>query len=783
MSFRPIPRAAVMAALVPLCHAGPGLCPDLPAPRALADGPALAPGLPFRPSPLATWQGVGTQVGSTFYDYQHNGSFGKSLALAADGTVHGVYTGGAGTGPARRVMSWCVDPGGAVTGPYEVTGEQNGFGTAAVTGPNPSNGLAPRSGVCGFHAPTISTRSFLGVEFASCGHAFNLLPEPVPTRYWPHIAVDGADRIHCVTFGSADPDLESVFYERSSTGSSWDMVQPLMVTNQSPTVSAIAVAANHDPKAAVVYLQRTGTNDIAYDGGNLGTGLHNDVRAFVSTTGDVASEILAANGHNYTNYGPGSGAPFGAIGCRAYADVDGVLDMGFSPALHLAFSAALAWHDSLFLDARDGSQALPVFEWNLGRGQIWHLDADTGVWGHVAGFNSAIEEEPAPESSLPQAFRMLTDRPQLAVDETTGWLYCIWSQYDPADRSALGYYNGEILARCSADNGATWGPAVNLTDTASPGCASGDCEAEDWASLAATVDNGQLHISFVHDRDAGGGIRAEGLVTENPVIHLRVPTQLVPPHAGTPWNEPGRVGLASHRRSLRWPCSAWAGPEAVLDSARWVEPVLLMNETAGPVVVDSICVIHHLDDPIGEPGHPGLRDLGLEVRVDGQWIPAVNWNRVLAPWTATLFRARVEYDALPTHDQLFVFHIQGRPSLAYRIAYDDLEGLGCAGVVALEPIEPAETDCRLLTCADSRPLEPANLVIQQGGGQVLLSWDPVEQSVAGCALSAVEYRVLARDALGSEWLVGLTPDTSLVLPGAVTPDTVRSYRVVAVTLP
>jgi hypothetical protein len=568
-------------------------------------------------------------------------------------------------------------------------------------------------------------------------------------------------------------------------GRVWDSPAPLLLASGAPPSASVTVADYTSSRAAVVYLTRTGPEDVAYDGPDdppgVGRTLHNDIRAVVAADGNLAAAIQAGDSLNLTAFGPGSTAPFGAFGCRPYTDVDGILDASPGHNLHMAFSSALMYSDTLFLEDPTGSSAFPYYEWNLGRGQLWHLDADTGQWGHIAGYNSTLVEDVPAAGSQPQAFRMLTDRPQLAVDPATGYLYCIWSQYSRDDISAAGYYNGEILARCSADNGATWGPAVNLTDTPSPGCLAGDCDAEDWASLAARVDNGRLHITFIHDRDAGGTPQGEGAMTVNPVIYLRVPVADVPPHTGTAWNMAGHVGLGVHRRQASWPCDAWSGPDAPLDSARWTEPVHLFNESPFEVQVDSVGFHHHADDPLGSPEDNGLYELELEVLLGDTWVPAASWDRRIPAWTALRFRAHVAWSALPSHDVLLVFHQTGRPDLAYRFACASSDVPGCPAVTELDPDNLAGTLSHTVTCPDATPGAPGGLVILITGTDLLLQWNAVTETVAGCPLPDPVYTVYVVDELGNTTVAGSGTATSLFLPGYVSGRLATSFRVTAAT--
>ncbi|MCB1048612.1 MAG: hypothetical protein KDC10_15555, partial [Calditrichaeota bacterium] len=592
------------------------------------------------------WMGTFSVVGTTRYDYQHNGTTSRMLAVSSDGIVHGSFMGGVDAGAGRRVQAWCVDPSDmSLIGPTDALSQRTGYTTSAVTGANPGNTLAANSGVVGLHTSTPAV-SWMSVDFAGCTLAFNLLQHDGTNYLWPHVAVDAADRIHMVSYGSSDSDAPNThFYDSSTDGFTWDNGTYYTLTTNSEALGSIPVAAPYSSRAAILFFDKTGPEDMPYDGppegGEIGIQIHHDVKAYLAENGNLAAEISGGNVMNLTDFGPGSESPFGPYGCRAYCDVDGLFDMTASENLHMAFSADVMFTDTLTVHDGDGDTSdLVYYNWNLGRGQIWHMNVDTGEWSHVAGYNSGITEEDL-FYARPQAWRMWRDRPQMAVDPTTGYLYTIWSEYTSADTSAAGYYNGEIMARCSADNGMSWGPAVNLTDTQTPGCASGSCDAEDWPSMASVAHNGFLHISFVHDLDPGGipFDPPEGAETLNDMIYQKVPVSAIPPHTGTPWNAAGHVGLVTDSRWYSWTCDSWTGDTAFLDSTHWVEPVHVFNESPFDVHVDNIAFYHHPSDLLGTPEDGGLMELDLEVFANGEWTSAMDWDGWLPQWRGTKFRA------------------------------------------------------------------------------------------------------------------------------------------------
>ncbi len=645
-----------------------------------------------QPRETAEWLGESVVVGTTRYDYQHNGSTSKMLAVSANGMVHGSFMGGIDAGANRRVKGYCVDTDLTVNPETDVLADRTGYTTSAVTGPDAAT---PNSGVVGMHT---GTQSWINLDFAGCTLAFNSLSHTGDDILWPHVAVDGQNQLHMVSYGTGDSAYpNTVFYDVTPDGFSWTNGDYLVVTDDSEGLGAIPVANNHTNKVALLYFDKTGPEDIPFDGSpdpEIGVQIHHDVKAYLNDSGDISSEILAGNDINLTNYGADSDAPFGKYGTRAYCDVDGLFDMTAEENLHMVFSAVTMFTDTLNLYDGDGDYSeLVYYNWNLGKGQIWHLNAGTGEWSHVAGYNSGITDEDY-VFDRPQGWRMYQDRPQIAIDPDTGYLYVIWSQFfaddqsdvDPDDDSSP-YLNGEIFARCSADNGATWGPAVNLTNTSTPNCVTGECDAEDWPSMASIADDGYLHISFVHDLDAGGipFDPPEGEQTLNDMIYMRVPVEDVPPHDGTPWDAAGHVGLVTETQwDYNFTCDAWVGETAYLDSAHWIDPIHVFNESPYDVTVDAISIYKHPSDLIGAPEDLGLMQLDLEVWTGSSWIPVAGWDGVLDQWAGTKFRIQASYSGLPNYDQLVVFHFNDREDLVYRLDYQDTDDTGCTGVSMLD---------------------------------------------------------------------------------------------------
>jgi len=104
------------------------------------------------------------------------------------------------------------------------------------------------------------------------------------------------------------------------------------------------------------------------------------------------------------------------------------------------------------------------------------------------------------------------------------YMFATWSAIpDSADKNDTGDQgNYDIFGCGSTDGGWSWGVVYNLTQTATPGCDSGDCVSEIMPSLAENMYNGDLHLQYLCDRDAGSwgfGPTPYGAITENEVYY------------------------------------------------------------------------------------------------------------------------------------------------------------------------------------------------------------------------------------------------------------------------
>jgi hypothetical protein len=195
---------------------------------------------------------------------------------------------------------------------------------------------------------------------------------------------------------------------------------------------------------------------------------------------------------------------------RVYTDINLFFDD--DDDLHVAFTTV--WYSELQgLTSRNNS-------W------IWHWAENTGYYSMVANGGYDYLTSGVWVTSC-GGWQRYVQRPCLAQDAHTGWMYCLYQEYDTADVAANSYPQGELYVSVSTDEGIHWSVGKNITNTHAPGAQANYCMSERDPSMDEIVD-GPLQILYVLDKDAGGMPQEEGSWTLNPVIYQEVPLDSIP---------------------------------------------------------------------------------------------------------------------------------------------------------------------------------------------------------------------------------------------------------------
>ncbi|MBD3169066.1 MAG: T9SS type A sorting domain-containing protein [candidate division Zixibacteria bacterium] len=437
------------------------------------------PAYPYRGGDVTS---PGEMVGTTWYDYQTNGSAGHRVAVHDCG-IH---------------MAWMnlLSQSGDRLAYYNFMDNDGNLGwsegTAASIGPRDGyvNLVSDAEGkaVIAYHdfSSLENYHCYIAVD-AACG--FGLFTSySVPSEFpgegplvWPYIAYDNQRRIH-VTNTEYVPnagDSQDIGHTYSEDGgANWTdlaLYDPIdiMDISGSPTASRV------DDKVALIYTK-------PIDDGGEPNQYNNDVIYIESPDGgtwDYENQAVNITNYQYEDT------------IRAYTEVDGIYDPDGN--LHIIWNASGYWAD----EGTITTDACFVYHWSEETGITMVFDA----W----------------HPSFPGAWNRSASKVSISCS-ASGVLYALWTHFDDIDVSAGGFSNGELYMSYSIDNGVTWTAPENLTNTNTEGCFPGDCESDHWSSLAEVVDE-NLHILYIEDKDAGGIPQDEGAWTENPVRYLAYP--------------------------------------------------------------------------------------------------------------------------------------------------------------------------------------------------------------------------------------------------------------------
>ena len=480
-------------------------------------------------------------VGSTWYEFQKNGSMGRMISVSSAGTggyrhVSWMWSAGMYPGTQRRVYARSKPLAGAWSTPYEV-----GLGTV-------------NSGYCNqthFNDGTpvvIFHRTGIGGNWCYLAVADALVPNPQYTRKWDlpdnlpegssgkvgawprgevlycldsTVYPDGAlNYIHVVenegnTAGDAqkwlgylrcyiDPtDINNLKCQTPTTGAVYDITAntsfqndvygingscdwaPIIVTGRGIVGKRVAIPymPPADPGGTCDYL-----DDVAY------------VECMDNGDGWLDGTDWPPTIHNLTNFGTTGNE-------RGYHDLSACYD--YEDSLHITYVTCG------FDPASPGYYQPEV-------ARIYHWSKEYGI-SMIASKIQAGSNPSAHNLSISKMSISPKDPIYHPGGDST-YMFCIWTGVDSADQNAAGDQgNQDLYGSGSFDGGNTWGKVLNITGTHTPGCVAGACVSEHWPSMATNMLNGDLHIEYICDRDAGGAIMDQGQWTENYVMYMRLP--------------------------------------------------------------------------------------------------------------------------------------------------------------------------------------------------------------------------------------------------------------------
>jgi hypothetical protein len=488
-------------------------------------------------------------IGTTWYEGQHNGTIGRMVELSDDGYLHFVWMNGLDNGAtSRHVFYNVIDPGGTQLWPYTgyaVESTQRGGYTVLDVD---FGGI----GFPAFHSVTTSANAHTAVASDFFPHAGAFLTNEPDWLYlggveqeviWPRAMFDQRQTLHVVScenpLSGVAGDPQRHYYTPGTYNPTTFIVEfpsdPDTWTEMTWTMTIAGDVATSPVSDRVLfawcyskdfYLQPADTSQ-----------WNNDIHVMID---DDGLDLHFENYFNLTQFHDPDPAwlPDTVMAdmdtLRAYTDLSTYIDHNdwahvvFTTPSYFDYEGTRYWHASI------------VWHWSEefpGEFQMVHNAFDDWWWNYTdCG-----------------AWNVKAQRPMLAEDPETGYLYCMYQVYDcdTLALSAAGYPSGEIYVSMSADGGENWSEGVNITNTVSPtNAAPGQCLSELTPSIAKVADD-FIHMIYVLDRDAGFVVQDEGSWTYNEVKYHKVAvdefsptpyvTQDVPFHVehGPPLDIPG----------------------------------------------------------------------------------------------------------------------------------------------------------------------------------------------------------------------------------------------------
>jgi hypothetical protein len=520
----------------------------------ISNAPSVYP--PYTlPAPESTDDIVGDTVtiGTTWYDIQHNGTTGRMIEIDDEGYYHFVWMNGTNNGASDRHIYYnVITPEGTQLWPgtgYAVESSTRAGYTTLDVG---YNGIAFPC----FHQDFMGTEAFhtaVAADFFPRAGAF-ITYEPDYLYFsgidlkiiWPRMRFDVRDNIHVIAQHNPQPDFTS---NNGTPG-----MQYYTIGSYDPLTYAVTFPPDPDTWTEIDW-----TNTIAYD----------------LDTSPVSDRVAFAWTYSLDEGFPGADPwTFSETFSQWNNDIwvlidDDGDDFHFEDAFNLTqfFMPDPSWLPDTLMAEMDTLRAYTDMSVFIDQDDWAHIAFTTPSYFHLGQFrywHASIvwhwsEEFPGEFQIVHNAFddwswnyqdcgawNVKAQRPSLGQDPETGYLYCSYQVYDcdTLAISAAGWPSSDAFVSMSQDGGQNWSEGINLTNTQTPsGAIAGACLSELYPTMCEDVD-GECHILYVMDRDAGAVIQNEGTWTFNEVIYHSVSVDLIPSTPTVPQNVPFHVSQA-----------------------------------------------------------------------------------------------------------------------------------------------------------------------------------------------------------------------------------------------
>ena len=428
-------------------------------------------------------QAPGDSIGMTCWDIPTTGTFGQRLMLDDYHQPHIGWT-FMNLEQSRRRCSWNAR---YVDGTYygETQAAPSGSGFIQIDITRDTEPDSQRTVIAYYYNDGRGPYAWIDIDM---GNLYGSWPhKPKKTGLYgyilPYIAVASNNNIIMATWEYTYDYNKLHLLLTTDFGDSWSK----LFECPSGTPKSQFVRASHNPgshKVAFVW-EKCITDTLAG-----GPEHDNDVCYSLSTD----DGLTWSSPVNITNYQPSDTV-------RAYVDLNAIFDKNDN--LHIV------WTGERVVDGAYKC-ASKIFHWDEASKKTAVVNSPSTYYTDPGNWWS---KQPGSGNFV----RMPADQPQLVVDTTNGWLYCLWSGNDnPDDYSKSGWVNLEIFGAYSTDNGLTWSDYVDLTNTRTPDAPAGSCISEDGMTASPYVVDDSIFITYIEDKEAGYDWQGGGL-TENPV--------------------------------------------------------------------------------------------------------------------------------------------------------------------------------------------------------------------------------------------------------------------------
>jgi hypothetical protein len=430
----------------------------------------------------------GVVVGTTWQPTQSLGSVGKTIAACSDGSKYFVWSNAVDYPAPRLIYFNYVD----ASGNWYLEGIGGRVNTSIDAVYTQADIIYGNRLAVAYHSmqgtrPTYTTLA-IDAELRGMGlFDYYNPPDSVSGNrrtVWPYITVDRQDNIHILMTENTDsPLMKRMCYTRSNNGgATW--VNPVQLVDSVMVVSGIIKASHVSDNVVIAYSKPA----------NTGSQINSDIAYILSNDGltwDFQNRV------NVTNYGSDDDSLW------AYTDLDVIFD--YNDNIHIIWNALSTETNDYFSKA--------------------HLFHFTNRTNEIDQVRPPWPDYNWPDSScdLPYFFSLPLSKMNLGVCHggMYNYIYAIWTQFDTSDCSAGGHANGDIYMSFSSET-MEWQPPVNLTNSRTPGCACGECDNDNYASLDDEIRD-SLNIFYSDDKNNGCPFDSNHVATESNMLYLAVP--------------------------------------------------------------------------------------------------------------------------------------------------------------------------------------------------------------------------------------------------------------------